>query len=95
MTRLDDAARTAFLAAHDGWRLEGEAISKTFHFPDFGSAMGFVTRVALAAEAADHHPDILVRWNRVTLTLTTHFVGALTARDTALATICDGFVADA
>ena len=55
--------------------------------------MGFVNRVALAAEAADHHPDIDIRWNRVTLRLTTHSVGALTDLDRALAEQIDGFVA--
>jgi len=83
--------RAAFLAAHPDWDLEGETISRTFTFADFGEAMGFVTRIALAAEAADHHPDIDIRWNRVTLALSTHSAGALTGLDRDLASSIDGF----
>ena len=92
MARLDDAARTSFLADHPDWSLEDESITRTFGFADFKEAMGFVVRVGLAAEVADHHPDIDIRWNQVTLTLSTHFESALTERDTALAALCDGFV---
>jgi 4a-hydroxytetrahydrobiopterin dehydratase len=84
--------RSALLETHPEWALDGETISRTFAFADFGEAMGFVTRVALAAEAADHHPDIDIRWNRVTLALSTHSAGALTALDRDLAAAADGFV---
>jgi len=67
------------------WTVEGETIRRTLTFPDFARAMGFVTSVALAAEAADHHPDIAISWNRVTLTLTTHSEGTLTDADRDLA----------
>lgn len=89
--RLDDSERTEFTAAHPGWTLDGEVLSQTFVFADFGEAMGFVTRVALAADRADHHPDIDIRWNKVTLALTTHSAGALTAKDTALAAEISAF----
>lgn len=92
MTRLDDEARTDFLAAHPAWSLDGETIARTFVFTDFNEAMGFVNRVALAAEVADHHPDIDIRWNKVTLVLSTHSENALTTKDLALATAIDGFV---
>ena len=78
---------------HSAWSVAGEVLQRTFAFRDFAEAMGFVNRVALAAEAADHHPDIDIRWNRVTLRLTTHSVGALTDLDRALAEQIDGFVA--
>jgi 4a-hydroxytetrahydrobiopterin dehydratase len=52
--------------------------------------MGFVTRVALAAEKSDHHPDIDIRWNKVTLTLSTHSEGGVTPKDLDLADGCDG-----
>jgi 4a-hydroxytetrahydrobiopterin dehydratase len=93
MARLDDAKRGAFLALHPDWDLEGETISRTYEFADFNQAMGFVTRVGLAAEVADHHPDIDIRWNRVTLALTTHDQGGLTEKDTNLAAVFDGLVA--
>lgn len=84
--------RTEFLEAHPDWDLDGEEISKTFSFADFNEAMGFVNRVALAAETADHHPDIDIRWNEVTLRLTTHSERALTEKDRDLASRVDGFV---
>ncbi len=89
MNRLDDDARNTFLTSHPEWALEGETIRRTFVFSDFAQAMGFVTMVALHAEVADHHPDIDIRWNKVTLALTTHEAGALTGKDTALAARAD------
>lgn len=91
MARLDEAARSAFLNEHSEWALEGETITRTFTLENFNEAMGFVARVALASEVADHHPDIDIRWNRVTLALSTHSEGALTEQDTALASLFDSF----
>ena len=62
MERLDETARRTFLAAHPGWALDGETLRRTFEFDDFAHAMAFVTRAAIAAERADHHPDIDIRW---------------------------------
>jgi 4a-hydroxytetrahydrobiopterin dehydratase len=59
-------------------------------FSDFSESMGFVNRVAHEAEKANHHPDIEIRWNKVTLTLSTHSEGGLTTRDLDLADIADG-----
>lgn len=84
-TKLADAEVQAFLKKWPGWALEGGALTKTYVFADFRAAMAFVTRVADAAEAADHHPDIDIRYNKVTLRLVTHDAGGLTQRDTALA----------
>ncbi|NNC92672.1 MAG: 4a-hydroxytetrahydrobiopterin dehydratase [Acidimicrobiia bacterium] len=83
--KLSESDRTAFLQEHIGWQLENEMIRQTFVFADFTAAVGFVVRVGFLAEAADHHPDIDIRWNKVTLVLTTHSEGALTEKDTALA----------
>lgn len=91
MEPLSSDAKDRFLAQHPEWSLDGETITRTFVFDDFVEAMGFVTKVAIAAEAADHHPDIDVRWNKVTLALTTHSEHALTAKDTDLAARADGF----
>ena len=84
--------RDTFLTDHPDWVLDGEEISRTFVFSDFAEAMGFVNRAALAAEKADHHPDIDIRWNKVTMTLTTHDQGGLTKKDVELAEAFDGFV---
>jgi 4a-hydroxytetrahydrobiopterin dehydratase len=68
------------------WRREGQAIVRELKFDDFAAAIAFVDRVAAAAEAANHHPDILVHgWNKVRLTLSTHSEGGLTDADFALA----------
>ena len=65
----------------DGWTLDGDAIRRQFVLPGFADAIAFVTRLAFDAEAADHHPDILINYKRVTLTYTTHSEGGLTAKD--------------
>ena len=87
--KLSKPDRTAFLQEHIGWQLENEMIRQTFVFGDFTAAVGFVVRVGFLAEAADHHPDIDIRWNKVTLVLTTHSEGALTEKDTQLAAAID------
>ncbi|HAV23164.1 MAG: hypothetical protein A3H45_05815 [Ignavibacteria bacterium RIFCSPLOWO2_02_FULL_55_14] len=68
-----------------GWTQSRKEISRTFELKDFVSAIGFVTSVAILAERADHHPDIDIRWNRVTLTLSTHSADGLTIKDFDLA----------
>jgi 4a-hydroxytetrahydrobiopterin dehydratase len=63
------------------WKKKGSAISRTFEFPGFLPAIKFVNSVAKLAEKADHHPDIDIRWNKVTLAYSTHSEGGLTAND--------------
>ncbi len=89
MEHLSTEDREQFLAAHPEWGLEGETITRTFVFDDFVAAIEFVNRIAEAAETADHHPDIDIRWNKVTLALSTHSEGALTTKDTDLAATAD------
>ncbi|MEX2279371.1 MAG: 4a-hydroxytetrahydrobiopterin dehydratase [Acidimicrobiia bacterium] len=85
MASLDQDQRAELGTTLPEWELDGEVLRRTFEFGDFVEAMGFVTQVALLAEKARHHPDIDIRWNRVTLALTTHDAGGLTDRDIALA----------
>ena len=85
MALLDDAAVEKGLDALPGWERRGDEIVKTFTHKDFAAAMAFVNRVADAAEAANHHPDIDIRWNKVTLALSTHSQGGLTDSDLQLA----------
>lgn len=92
MSLVSDTEVDAFLEAHQGWERYGNEISKTYVFENFSGSMGFVTRVAIAAEKTNHHPDIDIRWNKVTLTMTTHDESGLTARDLDLADITDGLV---
>ena len=65
----------------NGWALDGDAIRKQYTFASFPDAIAFVNRLAPKAEAADHHPDILINYKRVTLTYSTHSEGGLTVKD--------------
>jgi 4a-hydroxytetrahydrobiopterin dehydratase len=68
-----------------GWSAKDDSIERVFEFKDFAAAMEFVNRVAATAEAANHHPDILINYNRVTLTLSSHDSGGVTQRDVRMA----------
>jgi 4a-hydroxytetrahydrobiopterin dehydratase len=85
MPRLDDTAVAEGLQRLPGWERRGNQIVKTFVREDFAQAMVFVNQVADVAEAAGHHPDIDIRWNKVTLALSSHGEGGLTERDFQLA----------
>ena len=85
MTLLTDGEIQERLARLPGWERRGNEIRRTWAFPDFAGSMAFVNRVAELAEAAGHHPDIDIRYSKVTLVLSTHDAGGLTARDFALA----------
>lgn len=68
-----------------GWTCDGKALRRAYTFPDFPAAIAFVNRLVAPAEARNHHPDISLSYNRVTLSLTTHDAGGLTAKDLDLA----------
>ena len=86
--KLTNVERADALAGLDGWALvDGrDAITKSFKFADFNAAFGFMSRVALKAEAMNHHPEWFNVWNRVDVTLSTHDAGGLTVLDVELAT---------
>ncbi|MGZ8763240.1 MAG: 4a-hydroxytetrahydrobiopterin dehydratase [Acidimicrobiia bacterium] len=98
MTRLNDESASAGLSDLPGWSLTGDdaadghrrGIEKIFELPDFPAAIAFVVRVGFLAEAADHHPDLDVRWRTVRVFLTTHDAGGLTGKDLALAGEIEG-----
>lgn len=87
IARLTPAETEAALAALPHWTLsdDGLAINRTLRFADFAEAFGFMTRVAILAEKADHHPEWFNVYNRVEIRLTTHDAGGLSTRDVALA----------
>lgn len=89
MSRLSEDEVAARLEALSGWARRGDAIVKTFRLPAFPAAIAFVTQIGFLAEAAGHHPDIDIRYNKVTLALTTHDAGGLTAKDFDLAAAAD------
>ncbi len=92
--RLTEAERAAALAELPAWtlRADGLAIARTFKFADFSAAFGFMARVALYAEKADHHPEWCNVYNRVEITLTTHDAGGLSQRDVKMAKAIDALV---
>jgi len=83
--RLSDIDIQRELGRLSGWSRRGDALVKTFQFPTFRAGIDFVHRVADIADAADHHPDIDIRYTKITCTLSTHSAGGITAKDLALA----------
>jgi 4a-hydroxytetrahydrobiopterin dehydratase len=74
------------------WQLAGEHLKRSFRFKDFNEAWGFMSRVALLAEAQDHHPEWFNVYNKVDIALTTHDAGGLSARDVRLAKAIDALI---
>jgi len=93
--RFSVQEREAALTALPGWTWDErrDGIARTFRFRDFSEAFAFMTRIAMAAEKADHHPEWSNVWNRVDIFLTTHSEGGLTAKDVELAKSMDAFAA--
>lgn len=83
--RLSDISIQRELGNLPGWSRRGEVISKTFQFRDFLTGIDFVAAVAKAADAADHHPDIDIRYTKVTCALSTHSAGGITQKDLEMA----------
>lgn len=81
MAKLTQSSIDKRLASLTEWTQTGDAIQRTYDFADFVRAMEFVKRVADHAESVQHHPDILIRWNKVTCTLSTHDAKGITAKD--------------
>ncbi|MFM2301543.1 MAG: hypothetical protein RLZZ84_1279 [Pseudomonadota bacterium] len=94
IARLSQAEVSALLAACPEWQLraDGKAIERDFAFADFNAAFAFMTRVALYADKADHHPEWSNVYNRVHITLTTHDADGLSARDAAMAAAIAGYL---
>ena len=89
MAKLTDEELKAFLAESEGWTYLADALHKGFAFPGFREAVAFVNRVAEQAEAAGHHPDIEIHYNRVVISLSTHDAGGVTQKDVAAAAEID------
>ena len=89
MAKLADEDVRSLLAGRPGWRHLGDAIHKEFTFPGFTGAIGFVNRVAEQANAAGHHPDLEIHYQRVVVSLSTHDEGGVTERDLELADAID------
>ena len=85
MDTLNEAQIKAALGDLEGWSFDGKALTRTFRFADFVHAIGFVEHLAEVAEERKHHPDIDIRYNKVTLRLVSHDAGGVTSRDVELA----------
>ena len=92
MAELTPEQIKAALPSVKDWKKQSASITRVYSFKDFAGAMEFVNKVARAAEEANHHPDIDIRWNKVTLTLATHSEGGLTQKDFDLAKRIDALV---
>ena len=85
MARLTDEEIEERLAEVEGWERDGDAIRQRFRFEDFQGSIDFVNRLTPEAEEMNHHPDLAISWNEVTVTISTHSEGGLTANDFELA----------
>ena len=90
MAVLTDSEIQQALGSLPGWQRQDKAIQRVFEFPDFKAAMQFVNKVADAAEQANHHPDIDIRYNKVTMALVSHDSGGVTQRDIKMAQHING-----
>lgn len=90
--KLNVEARAALARQLPYWSVDGEHLKRSFSFANFSEAFAFMTRVALLAEAQDHHPEWFNVWNRVDIALTTHDAGGLSARDLKLAQAIDALL---
>ena len=90
MQKLSSEQINEYLGDLPQWSLNGDLLQRTFRFDDFAGSMAFVVRIAELAERMQHHPDIMIRYNKVTLTLTTHDAGGLTEQDFTAARATDG-----
>ncbi len=90
MAKLTDQELEVFLSNAEGWTSRGDAIHKEFTFAGFRAAIAFVNRVAERADAAHHHPEIEIHYNRVGISLSTHDAGGVTEKDVTAAAEIDG-----
>lgn len=88
--KLDDDEIAAALARLDGWQREGDAIAKTYRFPDYHEMLAFVNATAWISHREDHHPDIALGYNTCKVTYSTHSVGGLSLNDFVCAAEVDG-----
>ena len=90
MPTLSDEEIEARLSGLHDWRRDGDAIVRTFKFEDFVGSVDFVNRITPVAESMNHHPDLAISWNKVTVALSTHSQGGITENDFDLATRIEG-----
>ena len=94
MATLADEEVASALEGLPGWERDGDRIAKQYRFDGFPDAVAFVVRISYAAEAPDHHPDLDIRYNKVTVALSTHSEGGITAKDVDLARAIEGIAPD-
>jgi 4a-hydroxytetrahydrobiopterin dehydratase len=94
LTKLSEEQVKVFLNMIPTWKFENDVLVKVFQLKNFKTALAFVDKIAQLAEAASHHPDILIQYNKVSLMLTTHEIGGITGRDFSLAQQIDAVPLD-
>ncbi len=90
---LSDIEVQRSLGSLPGWSRKGDTIAKSYHFATFPAGIAFIARVAEVAEAQQHHPDVDIRYTKVTFALSTHDSGGITVKDFTLATAIEGLAA--
>jgi 4a-hydroxytetrahydrobiopterin dehydratase len=92
LSKLSDVEIQRALGSLPGWARRGEVLTKTYTFPKFADGIAFVQRIARAADAVDHHPDIDIRYTKIVCTLSTHDAGGITAMDLSLASTIETLI---
>jgi len=88
-SRLSDIEIQRALGARPGWTRRNNSLARTFEFPTFAAGIAFVNRVAKVADKMDHHPDVDIRYTKISFSLSTHSAGGITSKDFALAEAID------
>ena len=87
--KLAPSAVEQFISSHEGWKVEGDALEKTYAFQYYGAAIAFAVHVGVAAEKRDHHPEMQILWGKVTVRWSTHDAGGITSLDVEMSVLCD------
>jgi|SRR5450432_527792 len=87
--KLSNSAVETFVSTHEGWKIVGDALEKTYAFQYYGAGVAFAVHVGFAADKRDHHPDLNISWGKVQVRWTTHDAAGITSLDLELAQLCD------
>jgi 4a-hydroxytetrahydrobiopterin dehydratase len=87
--KLSNEAVETFIAAHAGWKRDGDTLAKTYAFEQYGDGIAFAVHIAFAADKRDHHPDLRIGWGKVEVRWTTHDAGGISAADAEMAQLAD------
>ena len=87
--KLAPSAVEKFISSHEGWKVKGDALEKTYAFQYYGAAIAFAVHVGFAAEKCDHHPEMQISFGKVAVRWSTHDAGGITSMDVEMSMLCD------